>query len=306
MNVPAMPSPMDPVPIRYVAGDNGLLRLCLYDAWGGRCYWCKEPARYSEIEIDHVIPKDLVGTELADALTDLGFPSDYHVHDPGNLAPIHGRCNSEKAAAWFGRAPRYLRTLELTARTRADVIRLVRAFQRSRNLAEASLSVLMADLNDPDERVALEALVDSVNRRLWPERFARRFWVELGWGEGTEVHILLDDSVSLKVVELWETLWGAYSFKSAIESMVAQSWEVAAEYVRSRIQSYEPVGIGPVDASPAVHSFRVWTFNRIRVERDGSEFLFCVEGTLEAHCSSSLAVMSADGDGLDSALIHRL
>jgi hypothetical protein len=80
--------------VRY-HGDNRdlVLRFVLYTAWAHRCYWCREPKPFTDIEIDHILPKNLKADRVGQHIKTHSLHSDFHVHDPANLAPICHRCN---------------------------------------------------------------------------------------------------------------------------------------------------------------------------------------------------------------------
>jgi hypothetical protein len=75
-----------------------LERLALFKLWNGRCVWCKQPIFFSEMEVEHLIPKSLAGRDLLNALRLHGLPLDYDVFAMNNLAPSCGPCNSGKGA----------------------------------------------------------------------------------------------------------------------------------------------------------------------------------------------------------------
>lgn len=75
---------------------DGAFRIALLAAWNDRCAWCRAPMALTEMQVDHVVPKTLVGPKLAAALDDLGQASDYNLEASYNLVPACRRCNRFK------------------------------------------------------------------------------------------------------------------------------------------------------------------------------------------------------------------
>jgi hypothetical protein len=95
-----MPSPLTPWE-----------RLALLEAWGEKCCWCHRPLAYSDLEVEHLVPKGLQPREQARVLTLYGLPADFDVWDLENLGPSCRRCNSRKGRRPLPEAPIVLRVL---------------------------------------------------------------------------------------------------------------------------------------------------------------------------------------------------
>jgi hypothetical protein len=71
-------------------------RYAVYVLGGDRCVWCGRPITFSEMELDHLIPKSLSGDELSEVLGMHGLPSGYDLESIENLVPSCRKCNGGK------------------------------------------------------------------------------------------------------------------------------------------------------------------------------------------------------------------
>src|SRR5260221_1577798 len=118
-------------------------RFALYLVGGERCIWCEQPITYSQMEVDHLIPKSLEADEMAAALALHGLPPDYDLESLENLACSCDRCNGHKSARIPPTAPAITLMLDAGA-TRAEAIR-----------RRASVSIARRDLDAAVARVAI-------------------------------------------------------------------------------------------------------------------------------------------------------
>lgn len=74
-------------------------RRAIWEAHKKRCAYSGAPIRFSELQIDHIIPQRLFDqpTELKSLLDDLGLPDDFHKDNPENLLPTLGFANRQKS-----------------------------------------------------------------------------------------------------------------------------------------------------------------------------------------------------------------
>jgi len=72
------------------------LRWAIYIEHGRKCSICDEPARYKEIEIEHLIPVALLKEQerYFDLLNKLGLPTSFDINGIPNLFPSHPKCNN--------------------------------------------------------------------------------------------------------------------------------------------------------------------------------------------------------------------
>jgi len=74
-------------------------RYAVWSVHERRCWICRIPLEYRDIEIDHVVPEKLLGVpqEMERVLNDLGLPPEFDINGPENWLPIHPQCNREKS-----------------------------------------------------------------------------------------------------------------------------------------------------------------------------------------------------------------
>lgn len=155
--------------------DNRLLLLALTEAWGEKCYWCRKPKVFRELQIDHIVPRHPRG----------GEPAKCEIDAVQNLAPICGPCNQEKTNEDYQHAPRVESQLNAAEKKADAVQRNLNRFRRDTQVTKALLAITAADLNDENVAGAVEALggvVLSVLRQQFPElldaRYAEDYTVE--------------------------------------------------------------------------------------------------------------------------------
>lgn len=139
--------------VRYVPkGDNRVLRHVLRSAWGGQCYWCGDLKAYTELEIDHIVPQAASPEVLKGLKKDFGLSDDYDIHAVTNLAPICGKCNTDKTSEDFTYALAFLTKLKKARKLATKVSKGVASFTKSQKVGAALLLASEADLENDDER----------------------------------------------------------------------------------------------------------------------------------------------------------
>jgi len=80
------------------------LRWAIYIEHGRKCSICDEPAKYKEIEIEHLIPVALLKEQerYFDLLNKLGLPTSFDINGIPNLFPSHPKCNNLKSNQLLG------------------------------------------------------------------------------------------------------------------------------------------------------------------------------------------------------------
>lgn len=81
-------------------------RYALWKAHAGRCGYCREPLRYADVWVDHILPESLLNEpqQLRSLLDDYGIEEHFDINDYGNWLPSHSRCNSRKGNLIFERS----------------------------------------------------------------------------------------------------------------------------------------------------------------------------------------------------------
>lgn len=141
---------------------NRLLLLALVQAWGGKCYWCRTPKTFRDLQIDHIIPRNPRG----------GAVQGFDVDSAENLAPICGPCNQEKGNGEFEDAPR-VDAMRQAAMSHAPAVqRNLARFHKNDAVVKALLAVTAADLASPDVAESIEAFGAAI-MPVFREKFPR-------------------------------------------------------------------------------------------------------------------------------------
>ena len=69
-------------------------RLAIYEAHNRRCFYCDQPFRLPEMEIDHVIPQSVTGERLEELLAALLLPGNWDVQGLQNFVPACRRATA--------------------------------------------------------------------------------------------------------------------------------------------------------------------------------------------------------------------
>jgi 5-methylcytosine-specific restriction endonuclease McrA len=85
---------------------SGVERFAIWTAHSKRCAYCEEPMKYTDLEIDHIIPQSLrkKPQELQNLLVQLSLHANFDLDSLENLLPAHGSCNFRKKARVFSQA----------------------------------------------------------------------------------------------------------------------------------------------------------------------------------------------------------
>lgn len=166
-------------------------RYAAYVLGGDRCVWCGKPIAFSQMELDHLIPKSLEGEKLSEVLRLHGIPDGYDLDSLENLVPSCRQCNGGKG----DRPPpdRPIITMMLqAAEIRAPDIRQranVTMSKRELSVAAGKLEVAVKKHgDDPDLKSMLEELMKHVQ-------------------EAEAVAATPDERVTLKVHPAMTLLW---------------------------------------------------------------------------------------------------
>lgn len=138
-------------------------RIGVWEAHDRRCVYCREPIRYADLEIDHVLPASLASRprDLAGLKAEYGLPGSFDIWGLANLLPAHQHCNARKSGHVFEKA-RALFFLELAASKAGRAsYELERVEQRSRGdraLAALDLALRRGELTPSEvQRVLAKA-----------------------------------------------------------------------------------------------------------------------------------------------------
>ncbi|WP_410875097.1 HNH endonuclease [Nocardia sp. A7] len=279
--------------------------MAIYEAWGSKCYLCTQPKDYNDIEVDHILPKTASLEQLNELATQLASPegASYDVHDPYNLAPICGPCNTRKRDIDLTRTGIFATYLHLAQERRARIVRSVESFATAGKVSRSLLVALEANIRDPAARKALDRHGPSLIQKLaLMDPAAAEGYVihrELAF-EYREiccrVHILLDN-VARRAIQVLEDVAGARldlvlddPMRDLEDQLVEQMMETLHEYMeidapqRSDLRGRIDVGI-----------------DSVVLDRQGTLFEFRFRGNYEIDVSAPIKATSVDESHIQRA-----
>lgn len=156
--------------LRTARGLSPLERFALYEAWGKRCAWGKEPIQCNAFEVDHVIPKSLSGQALDRVLADYGLSASFDLYALQNLVPSCRICNAAKGRRPMPSAPILLDVLA-KARERVPWIRRrVEELEGDRAMSEV-LTILQGARLTPSQLKSILERVEDTERKYFAAIF---------------------------------------------------------------------------------------------------------------------------------------
>jgi len=80
-------------------------REAIWTAYGKKCYYGEQPLEYKDVEIDHVVPEELLNDSerKTSVFAEYGLPDTFDIQGYGNLVPACSRCNGKKRANLFAK-----------------------------------------------------------------------------------------------------------------------------------------------------------------------------------------------------------
>lgn len=108
------------------------LRLAIYEAYNGKCFYTGMPVSYIDFEVDHIIPESLAA-EMENIKKRLGLGEDFHINSVENLVPSRPGINLRKNDEMFSDNTLLL-YIEQTKAKKETVLALCDKYQKQRNL----------------------------------------------------------------------------------------------------------------------------------------------------------------------------
>lgn len=108
------------------------LRLAIYEAYQGKCFYTGKPVSYIDFEVDHIIPESLV-SEMENIKKRLGLGDDFCINSVENLVPSKPGINLRKNGELFSDNTLLL-YLEQTKAKKKTVIALRDKYEKQRKL----------------------------------------------------------------------------------------------------------------------------------------------------------------------------
>lgn len=142
---------------------NDAERYSVWTAHAERCWICGETVPYSAVEIDHIIPESLLGSDrLSETLRAFGLPADFDLNSWSNWMPADRHCNGAKRERIFKPSPLIQLNLEKASDKAARAAQLCESFTTDRvlSIAIARIEHAAAQGKLPDKvRLKIEQLI---------------------------------------------------------------------------------------------------------------------------------------------------
>ena len=209
------------------------LRLAIYEAYKGKCFYTGEPVSYIDFEVDHIIPESME-SDIEIIKKRLGLEDDFHINSEENLVPSRPGINLRKNGQMF-----LDNTLLLYfEQTKARKPLVVEFYEKYKKQSKQSNGYKMIDKLLANGAMSLEELDDYIHWKLmeqWrnksitlnnPIEFADGEMRELSvndnhrelltktlelFGEGRGVELVGDNDKRVEVLSLSE--WKEYTEK---------------------------------------------------------------------------------------------
>ena len=161
------------------------LRLAIYEAYKGRCFYTRKPVSYIDFEVDHIIPESLAA-EVEVIKKRLGMGDDFHINSVENLVPSRPGINLRKNGELFSDNTLLL-YFEQTKAKKEKVVALLDKYERQRNLGNGYRAI---DKIIANGSMSIEEVSDYIHWKIMEQ-----------WKEKT---ITLNDPISFVDGELRE------------------------------------------------------------------------------------------------------
>lgn len=288
--------------IMYRAGDsrsNRILRLALLKVWE-RCHWCSEPRQYSEVEIDHLIPRAGSPKErdlLIEELVGPAYVEGYNLDAPRNLAPIcKVRCNREKSNNIY-EGTRLLETLRRAAKEVPNVEQFVRRYWAAGKFADALATAVEGDLADDRNLDALTDFAPLLDARIRLIDFTTNEEVVDPMADDPRAVTLKLDRKGRQVRDVLEVLTGRDFDEAILEPIRTVRHEITERLLADITAQVRDAG----------HPYPDVAWPTARIDLNCTELRYLVDeeqfkmvGAFDADGTAEASVMAADGDGLET------
>jgi hypothetical protein len=290
--------------VRYVAGgDNSVLRHVLGEVWNLQCYWCRQPQKYLELQIDHIVPKTNNDAERKRLQAAFNLNANYDVHAVENLAPICGPCNRSKSNADMTQYPVVLTCLKKARKLATRVVKEVRAFSAPADLGAALLLAVQADLDDPDVRAAFEVGAPAIVQRLSELGEGKADYVV--YREVTVEALDEDHTFFVSLDERGRAAAGVFEqiaqgvLDDALLAPINDLFGRAQQAIADAFRNHDD-GMGAPDVGSVSIDWPTVSIDAVGYAAGPSAQLqFEFQGAFEGLATGAIARDSADGDGLE-------
>jgi hypothetical protein len=173
-------------------------RYGVWEAWDGRCFWCREPIVFQDCEIDHVIPLEALSSVGAEELrTRYALPSDFDFDDFSNWVPTHPGCNRRKRQLLLDASPAlslHLAVLTMKSIEARAISEKIQSDKRKASLlARLAASIEAGTLSKDELQDFLSSLPRTIRKAAdLPEEhlFIAPNWEIIRSGDGRSVRVI--------------------------------------------------------------------------------------------------------------------
>ncbi|MEV6361368.1 HNH endonuclease [Nocardia asteroides] len=279
---------------------NMIVRIALMDAWNERCYWCKTKRQISDVQIDHIIPRDLKKKpQQKDALVERLLGPDavpgYELDALYNLGPICPTpCNGDKSNHLYD-APILMEVLRRAAAKVPQVASFIQSYKVPTIVQKALAAVVVADLEDDRCIEALTQFAPLLASRLERIDFSTTEEIFDPTADEPELVAITMDRLGRRARDVLEVLSGQGIDGALAEPIRAVKRAIADRLLSDITSQVVEAGHLYPDVSPATTRMSM-ELNALRYNVDDDQFEML--GTFDADGVAEAAVMGADGDGL--------
>jgi hypothetical protein len=293
--------------IRYQSGgDNAILRLALYEAYGGKCRSCGIPLDFAQVEIDHLVPRTTTPEGIA-KLVHADRAKGYDLDAVYNLAPTCKRCNGKKSNRDLSRYLALASALEEAWAKREIVIRKAKSFEGPNAIAKFLTTIAAMDFEDADNRAMFEEHMPTLVRSLAamnPEKAQefdelRTVWVDDPAQEGRQLVLVTLNLDSRKSMTVFEDVCDL-SLDDALLMPVRELRHEIIESGKSSLEHHEFKDRNEIPDVDYLDGDIDINIDRIDWERSGNYFSFTFCGVFDSYLSGGVAVASVDGGDLEA------
>jgi hypothetical protein len=152
--------------IRYGKSYDLLIRFALWDVWENKCWICEELKFFQDIQIDHVIPRNISEDKLSALKVYHNRPDEFDLDGLENLAPACVKCNNNKSDEARLDRPIITFTLLKVEKRMPRVESRIRDIRSNRGISKALQYLYEVDLWNKDNQKLLAPIIRDVTEGL--------------------------------------------------------------------------------------------------------------------------------------------
>jgi hypothetical protein len=113
---------------------DNITRSALWTAYNNICFYCNRPLDWGDLNIDHIIPENLLNDEKKynQIKSDFELDENFEINDLINLVPSHSKCNQRKSDELFPKSTT-LFYLGLTLKSKTKIETEIEKLKRRKN-----------------------------------------------------------------------------------------------------------------------------------------------------------------------------